>query len=86
MGFLDKLKESFGGDDKPKSFEVTFTEKKMGMTLSAGKTDEAVVTAGDAGATLYPHANAREVAAGVTSRGQRRRLGVANGEHGSLQP
>lgn len=46
MGLFDKLKESFGGDDKPKSLQVTFVEKKMGMTISAGKKDEAVVTAG----------------------------------------
>ena len=46
MGLFDKLKESFGGDDKPKSFQVTFMEQKMGMTISSGKKEEAVVTAG----------------------------------------
>lgn len=47
MGFLDKFKETFGGDDKAESFEVTFMEKKMGMTISDGKGARAVVTAGE---------------------------------------
>ena len=47
MGLFDKIKESLGGDDKPKSFEVTFVEQKMGMTISAGKNNEAVVTGGE---------------------------------------
>lgn len=46
MGLFDKLKESFGGDDKPKSFQVTFMEQKMGMTISSGKKEEALVTGG----------------------------------------
>lgn len=45
MGFLDKLKETFTADDKPKSFEVTFVEK-MGMTLAAGPQGEPLVTGG----------------------------------------
>ncbi|CAM9879279.1 unnamed protein product [Pylaiella littoralis] len=44
MGLLDKLKDTFAGDEKPKSFEVTFIEPKMGMTLSAGPTGEPLVT------------------------------------------
>lgn len=46
MGLLDKLKDTFAGDEKPKSFEVTFIEPKMGMTLSAGPTGEPLVTGG----------------------------------------
>ncbi len=49
MGLFDKLKETFG--DKPKSYEVTFVEKKMGMTIAAGDNDEAMVTGG---AVHYP--------------------------------
>lgn len=46
MGLFDKLKESFAGDDKPKTFEVTFTEQKLGMTLATGPNGEPVVTQG----------------------------------------
>lgn len=46
MGFLDKLKESFGADDKPKSFEVTFVEQHLGITLSPGPNGESQVTGG----------------------------------------
>lgn len=46
MGLFDKLKESFAGDDKPKTFEVTFSEDRMGMSLSPGPDGEPVVTQG----------------------------------------
>ncbi|CAM9352758.1 unnamed protein product, partial [Ectocarpus sp. 8 AP-2014] len=44
MGLLDKLKESFGADDKPKSFEVTFVEQHLGISLSPGPHGESRVT------------------------------------------
>lgn len=53
MGFFDKLKDSFAGDDKPKTFEVTFTEEQMGMSLSAGPGGEAVVTQGGQDKQVY---------------------------------
>lgn len=77
MGLFDKLKESFGGDDKPKSFQVTFMEQKMGMTISSGKKEEALVTGGKllfyrsyihSLPAFAARANAREGAACVTSR------------------
>lgn len=46
MGLFDKLKESFAGDDKAKTFEVTFSGDKMGMTLETGPNGEPVVTQG----------------------------------------
>lgn len=79
MGLFDKLKENFGGDDKPKSFQVTFTEKKMGMTISAGRKDEALVTGGESrerdtvdviGCCCLPEAKTIR----MSERGQRVRL------------
>ena len=46
MGLLDKLKESFSGDDKPKNFEVTFVEERMDMSLGPGPSGEPAVTKG----------------------------------------
>lgn len=55
MGLFDKLKETFAGDDKPKTFEVTFDEERMGMTLGIGPNGEPVVTQGgqDSRTLLY---------------------------------
>lgn len=47
MGLFDKLKETLQGGDDKKSFQATFTEQKMGMTISAGKKQEALVTGGE---------------------------------------
>lgn len=47
MGLFDKLRDSFVGDAKPKNFEVTFSEDKMGMTLAPGPNGETIVTKGD---------------------------------------
>lgn len=46
MGLLDKLRETFSDDKQSKSFDVTFNEPKLGMTLAAGGEGQALVTAG----------------------------------------
>lgn len=46
MGFFDSLRNAISGEDKPKEFEATFVEPKLGMTLASGQQDQAIVKAG----------------------------------------
>lgn len=46
MGLFDKIRDSINGDEKPKHFEATFSQDRLGMTLESGAQGKAVVTAG----------------------------------------
>ncbi|CAM9431207.1 unnamed protein product, partial [Discosporangium mesarthrocarpum] len=50
--FLEDVKGAFKiGDNKPKNFDVIFSEGKLGMTLSAGPDGRAIVTEVQSGGT-----------------------------------
>lgn len=48
MGLLDKIRDTFVIDEsKTTRIEVIFVESRLGMTLEAGPTGEAIVTEGE---------------------------------------
>lgn len=46
MGLFDKIRDTINGDEKPKRFEVAFSQDRLGMTLESGAQGKAVVSAG----------------------------------------